>query len=284
MGTSRVVHDIVGAYDGILMDAYGVLVDKRGALPGAVAFVRRLLELDKPFLVLTNSASRLPETMAGELNARGLPIPAERILTSGLLLADYFREQGLTGAACLVLGPPESKEYVSRAGGRLVTPEHDMDAEVVVIADQKGFSCLDYMDLTLSLVLRRLDAGRTLHLLLCNPDLIYPVARGRYGFTAGALASMLAAVLRERYPALPETITPLGKPQAPIFEAARRRIGGGRLVMLGDQMATDILGANRCGIDSVLVGTGLAPAAKPTGDLRPTWYLPSLADVERAVS
>jgi HAD superfamily hydrolase (TIGR01450 family) len=270
--------DLVGAYDGFLLDAYGVLVDKTGALPGAAAFLRRLLDAGKPFLVLTNSASRQPETMAAEFAAFGISIPAERILTSGLLLSPYFREHGLAGADCLVLGPEESVDYARRAGGRVVAVSGGVDAEVVIIADQKGFPCLEVMNHTLSLVLRRLDAGLPMHLLLCNPDLIYPAAPGRYGFTAGGLAAMLRAVIGERYPELEDLIVPLGKPHAPMFEVARSRIGGNRPVMLGDQLATDILGANRSAIDSVLVGTGLARRGHAAvGDLRPSWYLPSLA-------
>lgn len=277
MGARISVDDILGAYDGVLLDAYGVLVDKTGALPGAADFVGRLLSADKPFLVLTNSASRLPATLAGELADWGLLIPDSRILTSGVLLVDWFRSAGLEGAGCLVLGTPESEEYVRRAGGRVLDGEGGADAEVVVIADQKGFPCIERMDLVLSLALSRLDAGRPLHLLLCNPDLIYPVGPDRYGFTAGGLAAMLEAVIRQRYPSLEAPLVRLGKPHPPIFDAARARLGGGRLVMLGDQLATDILGANRFGIDSVLVGTGLARAAPGEGEARPTWYLPSLA-------
>ena len=271
------MEEILDAYDGVLLDAYGVLVDKTGALPGAAELVGRLVAADKPFLVLTNSASRLPATLARELADRGLPIPASRILTSGVLLADWFRSQGLQGAGCLVLGTRESEEYVRRAGGRVLDGADRADAEVVVIADQKGFPCIERMDLVLSLVLSRLDAGRPVHLLLCNPDLIYPAGPDRYGFTAGALAAMLEAVVRQRYPTLKTPLVPLGKPHPPIFAAARARLGDGRLVMLGDQLATDILGANRCGIDSVLVGTGLARGAAAGGDARPTWFLPSLA-------
>lgn len=251
-----------------------MLVDKSGALPGAADFIRLLESSAKPYLVLTNSASRLPETLAAEIREAGVPIPPERILTSGQLLGDHFREHGLSGARCLVLGPADSVEYVRRAGGEPVPACPDADAEVVVLADQKGFACLPTMNLTLGLVLRRLDAGRPLHLILCNPDLIYPVAAGQYGFTAGGLAAMLEAVLRERYPDRPTPMVRLGKPHAPIFEAARRRVAG-RLVMLGDQLATDILGANRNGIDSILVGTGLA-RAPADGAIKPTWYLPSL--------
>ncbi|MEA3278227.1 MAG: HAD hydrolase-like protein [Pseudomonadota bacterium] len=274
----RSTEDLIGAYDGFLLDAYGVLVDKTGALSGAAVFLERLRTAGKPYLVLTNSASRLPETLAAEFAAAGLAIPAERILTSGLLLGSYFRGQGLNRADCLVLGPRESEIYVTRAGGQVLSPSEDLDAEVVVIADQKGFDCLELMNRTLSLVLRRLDAGKTMHLLLCNPDLIYPVGPGRYGFTAGGLAAMLGAVIRERYPELSDPIVPLGKPDAPMFEAARRRIGAERLVMLGDQLATDILGANRCGIDSVLVDSGLARKADCAAEkVRPTYYIPALS-------
>jgi ribonucleotide monophosphatase NagD (HAD superfamily) len=88
---------------------------------------------------------------------------------------------------------------------------------------------------------------------------------------------MLEAVIRQRYPSLEEPLVRLGKPYPPLFEAARERLGGGRLVMLGDQLATDILGANRCGIDSVLVGSGLCRGDKGEGEAHPTWYLSSLS-------
>lgn len=62
---------------------------------------------------------------------------------------------------------------------------------------------------------------------------------------------------------------------APIFEEAVRRIGSRRVAMVGDQLATDILGARRCGIDAVLVGTGLACAAAGADEV-PNFFLPSL--------
>lgn len=274
--TAESADRLVEGYDGVLLDAYGVLLDKSGAMPGAARFLSHLTGSGRPWLVLTNSASRLPETFAAELAEAGLPVPADRIQTSGMLLADWFAERGLQGARALVLGPEDSAEYVRRAGGRVTEAAARTDAEVLVIADQKGFDCLEAMDHALSMVLRRLDAGLPLHILLCNPDLIYPVAPGLYGFTAGGLAAMLEAVIRERYPDLRNPVVPLGKPHAPLFEAARRRLPG-RLLMIGDQLATDILGANRCGIDSALVGTGLCRGIDGNGSVHPTWFLPSLA-------
>jgi HAD superfamily hydrolase (TIGR01450 family) len=270
------VPDVIGAYDGLLLDAYGVLLDKTGPLPGAVAFVDQLEAAGKPYLILTNSASRLPDALAAEMGAMGFLTGAERILTSGALLGPFFREPGLQGAACVVLGTEESAEYVRRAGGQPVPWLGERDAEVVVVADQQGVT-MDVMDWTLTLTVRRLDAGRPVSVVLCNPDLIYPVAPGRYGFTAGGLAAMLEAVMRERYPGLAEPIVRLGKPYPPIFEEAKRRLGVDKLVMVGDQLATDILGASRFGIDSVLVSTGLSGNVEVAmNGPRPTWLLPSL--------
>lgn len=271
------VRHLLDAYEVLLLDAYGVLVDRSGPLPGAAALIDRLNTAAKPYYILTNSASRLPEAMAAEFQGLGLPIPAARIITSGLLLAPYFAEHDLAGRRCVVLGPEDSRRYVERAGGRVVALSPTAAAEVLVVADQKGFPMLDGMDQALSLILRRLDAAQPMHLILCNPDLIYPVAPGQYGFTAGGLALMIEGVLHERYPELRLGFARLGKPHGPIFAEAARRSGARRMVMIGDQLATDILGANRYGIDSALLAGGLARSGvASSGEAIPTYLLPSL--------
>ena len=263
-------------YDRFLLDAYGVLVDDQGPLPGAIDFIAELHQRDKPRLILTNSASRLPEGILSTLRDLGFALELEHILSSGMLLPDYFTEHGLVDAPCLVLGTQDSSEYVIQAGGRVLSLSEAMDAEVLVIADQAGFDCLEAMNRALNLIMQRFDSGRELALVLCNPDLIYPMGAGRFGFTAGGLAAMLEVLLKERYPARKDSFVRLGKPHAPIFHEALRRTGDGRAVMLGDQLATDILGAQRAGIDSVWVRTGLGIGNSGQSTIQPTWQLPNL--------
>lgn len=269
--------ELLERYDALLLDALGVLVDGSGPLPGAIEFIEALNDRGKPYLVLTNSASQLPETKAAAFRARGLPIADERILSSGMLLAPYFHKHGLAGSRAVVLGPADAVTFVERAGGEPLAPESAEDAEVVVVADQKGFSLLEGLDNTLGIILRRLDRGDPLHLLLCNPDVVYPKGEGSYGFTAGALAKMFDAILAERYSGPEVRFTPLGKPHRPIFEEAARRAGTGNLLMVGDQPATDILGAENFGIDSALVETGLFRGGLDADGPMPTYILPSLA-------
>lgn len=267
-------------YDAFLLDAYGVLVDKQRALPGAADLLHDLTRDEVPWLVVTNAASRLPETLSAEFAALGATVPPERILTSGALLADIEVAGSLLGLRAVVLGPDESAAYAERAGAKVVGLADDVEAEVIIVADQKGVRWPEHMNQTLSLLMRRLDAGQPPRLLLCNPDLIYPIGNAsgkQVGFTAGALAALIEAVLQEHWPDAELRFERLGKPSPAIFNAAVRKLGASRPVMLGDQLGTDIAGAAAAGIDSVLVSAGLAPApGSAASGVEPTWLLRSL--------
>lgn len=266
------VAQLLERYEGFLFDAYGVLVGDDAALPGAAETLARINAAGKPWFVLTNSASRLPETAARRYAGFGLVLPPERILTSGLLIEGFFREHGLRGARCRVLGTEDSRAYVARAGGEVVAGDFD----VLVVCDEKGFPFLETLDDVLTHLFARLDRGGPVTLVLPNPDLIYPTGQG-FGVTAGSIALMIEAALTLRYGPDAPRFLPLGKPQPGLFEEAARRAGTRRLVMLGDQLETDIAGAAAFGIDSVWVGTGVSARVKP--DLpRPTWRMASLAE------
>lgn len=278
---------LVDRYETLLLDAYGTLVDTTGALPGAAALVARMERIGKPYLVLTNDASKLPETAAARYREFGLPLPAERILSSGLLLDAHFSAHGLVGARCAVLGPPDAERHVQRAGGEVVPITASFD--VLVLADEKGFDFLPVMDAALSSLCAAIDAGRPLHLVAPNPDLLYPASAGRFGFAAGAMALMIEAALAARYPHRPlPSFVRLGKPHAAMFDAAVARLGTRSAVMIGDQLETDIRGAADYGLDTALVcggvslpgedGVGEATGSATRGrrTVRPTYLLRSL--------
>ncbi|RYF02763.1 MAG: hypothetical protein EOO77_32115 [Oxalobacteraceae bacterium] len=131
MQTTTVKH-ILDHYEAILIDAYGVLVDSSGALPGATAFVEALAQRRANYYILTNDASRLPENIARRFAGLGLPIDAARIITSGGLLTAYFAAHNLKGKRCIVLGNADAVAYAEQAGGQVVPASADSDAEVLV--------------------------------------------------------------------------------------------------------------------------------------------------------
>jgi HAD superfamily hydrolase (TIGR01459 family) len=273
---SITIDALVGRYDLLLFDAYGVLVHAGGAMPGARTLIEALNRSAKPYFVVTNDASKLPATASARYMRFGLAIPPERIVSSGELLQDYFASHRLSGASCAVLGTRDSVRYVELAGGRVVPPDGDFD--VLVIGDETGYPFLEAVDAALTALFHRLDAAQPVHLLVPNPDLIYPRGARSFGITAGSVALVLEAALQRRFgPGAPRFVR-LGKPEPDLYQAAVARAGGGRAVMIGDQLETDIAGAIAAGIDSALVTTGVsaAPDDLPP-ELRPTWQLASIA-------
>ena len=70
----------------------------------------------------------------------------------------------------------------------------------------------------------------------------------------------------------------IGKPEAAMYDAARDRLGPGRILAVGDRLEIDIAGARRAGIDSALVLTGGTTRTEAeAADPGPTYIADSLA-------
>ena len=273
------VDQLVERYDGLIFDAFGVLINSSGALPGAGRLIDRLNHIGKPYVIVTNDSSRLPATTASWYHDNGLNIDVSRILTSGRLLTPYFKKRGLKGARCVVLGTPDSAAYVELAGGEVIGIAPDAELDVLVIGDDEGYPFLPSIEAVLSAIIARLDEGHHVELIAPNPDLFYPKAQGRYAVASGGIALLIQSVLRERYPARTDIqFVHLGKPHRGVFEEGAQLLGTDNIAMVGDQLRTDIKGANDFGIDSVLIGTGLTKISDSSEfeRIRPTYLLRDL--------
>ena len=271
------IEELITRYPVLLLDAYGVLVNSSCAIPGAAGLIDELNRSRKSYYLLTNDASKLPQTAANRYQSYGLEITSDRIITSGGLLKNYFKTHNLSEARCAVLGPDDSAQYVSDAGGRVVSPANGFD--VVVIGDEAGFPFVETVDMVLTELFHKVQRRERFHLVLPNPDLIYPKAGRGFGITSGSIALIIEAALQLRYPGRPDLcFKRLGKPNAEIFQEALRRSGTKNMVMVGDQLETDIRGANTFGLDSVLVGTGITDST--TADIpdqpQPTYRMHSI--------
>ncbi|MFW7377627.1 MAG: HAD-IIA family hydrolase [Oligoflexus sp.] len=284
--TQRLQHfsEIEDRYEGFLFDAYGVLVDEQGPIPGAKRLIHRLHENARPFWILSNGSSRIEEDLLQHYQNLGFTLAIDQIISSGTLLRSYFATHSFQGRSVAVLGPGGSKQYVERAGGKLVDWLAGEPAELVVIANQTGYPLLEGIDRIISYCFSRLDQGLGLKVIITNPDLIYPKSAGEYGMTAGGVGLIVEESLVLRYgESVRQHFVRLGKPFAPIFDEAMRRAGSSSLLMIGDQLMTDIKGAKNYGLDSLLVGTGLTPVsyfASIPDDLQPTYTLDSFLNEE----
>lgn len=266
---------LLDRYDGFLLDAFGVLLDGRGILPGASALIGELVRRGKPYAIVSNDASRSRATFAGRFAASGLAVPADRIVSAGTLLPAYFAAH--RGARTCVLGTDDSCGFVEEGGGVVVDLREGMEIDALAICDDGGTPFLDGMELALSAVVRMVRAGRRPILVCPNPDLVYPRSPGEYGITAGAMAAVLETAFARLLPGADLGFEYLGKPLPHLMRAGVAHLGLSqeRVVMIGDQLETDVAAAVAAGIDVALLA-GVS-RWEGSGPFVPTYLLDAIA-------
>ncbi len=256
------IRQLAERYDTLLFDSYGVLVDEAYGLTGARELIDWLESTGKSYYIVTNDASRSIPSRAGKFIEQGVPVPEHRIINSGCLIPRFFRNNNLVGAPTVVFGSPDAYEHVAEGGADILPHAQLEDADVFVLADDAGYDWRTSMNDLVTTLNRKILAGESFKLLLPNPDIIYPSGERAYSFAAAALVDMLESALVRLFGDDPAyRFTRLGKPFAPIFDEAVRRSSesgaGASFVMIGDQLETDIAGANAYGIPSAIVTTGI---------------------------
>ncbi|GAA1948293.1 HAD-IIA family hydrolase [Microbacterium deminutum] len=254
--------------DVILADLDGVVYAGAGALPYAVESLTRARD-GRTLAYITNNASRTDASVAAHLCDLGLETEPEEVVTSPQAAMRLLVQRITPGATVLVVGGDGLVSEVEKAGFVVTRSADDAPAAVVQgFAPEVGWSQL--AEAAYALKVPEEEGG--IPWIATNTDWTIPQARG----IAPGNGTLVSAV----HTAIGRLATVAGKPEVPIFEEAVARFGARHPLFLGDRLDTDILGANRAGIPSAIVLTGIdrpkhvlaAPAgSQPTfilGDLR----------------
>ena len=254
------IEELLERYDTFLFDAYGVILTEKGLLPGIKSIVHRLRQKHKAVYIVSNGSSKSEDRVVDHYKTLGLEFERSEIITSGSLLAGFLIEQGLQHQPVVLIGPPEAASYIERAGCTVKDLADLENFDTIVVANQTGYPFLETMDRLLSHLFQCADMQKPCRLIVPNPDVFYPKSADLSGFTSGAVGMLIERALELRYfGRCSVTIEYLGKPFRPIFSEAEHRSGSprDRMLMVGDQIYTDITGARNFGIDSLLVATGM---------------------------
>jgi HAD superfamily hydrolase (TIGR01450 family) len=237
----------VSRYDHMLIDLDGCLWLGDEALPGATDAVAALRAAGRSVLFLTNDVRSAPEAFVRKLWRLGLQASLDEVLTVGAALQFRLAARNGHGAA-YVVGSQALVDHVADAGLRVVNgTRFAARADVVVVG---GHDALVFEELKLATqaVLRGAELiGATRDATIPMPDGLWP-----------GTGAVLAAI--ETAPGRRASLT-VGKPEPPMYEAARDRLGPGRVLAVGDRWEVDVAGARRAGMDSALVLTGATTRA-----------------------
>ena len=228
-------------HDVALLDLDGVVYVGASAVPGAVAAVDRVRAAGMRVGYVTNNAARPPRAVATQLRELGLSLDDADVVTSAQAAARLVAGRVPSGSPVLVVGGDGLVEALAEHGLHAVFRLDDEPAAVV-----QGFAPTVGWQL-LAEGAYAVAAG--LPWVASNLDLTIPTSRGR----APGNGTLVAAV-REATGTDPMVA---GKPEPALVEESVLRTDAKRPLMVGDRLDTDIEGARRAGIPSLLVLTGV---------------------------
>ncbi|MEV0850022.1 HAD-IIA family hydrolase [Streptomyces sp. NPDC049954] len=245
-----------------LTDMDGVLMHEGVPVPGADAFIKRLQETGRPFLVLTNNSMYTARDLHARLSRIGLDVPVRNIWTSALATAKFLDTQHPNGTA-FVIGEAGLTTALHDAGYILT----DSDPDFVILGETRTYSFE-----ALTKAIRLINNGA--RFIATNPDNTGPSPEGALPATGSVAALITKATGKEPYF--------VGKPNPLMMRTGLNAIGAHSesSAMIGDRMDTDVLAGLEAGMETFLVLTGLTTL----GDIdrypfRPTTVVDSIADL-----
>ena len=260
------IHDLRA----FIVDMDGVLWEGRRPMQGLVDFFQTLRERRIKFVLATNNASKTPEQYVSKLAGMGVAVARDEILTSAQAAALYLRQQSANGTKVFAIGEDGVRQALAETGFTL-TGLYEVDAQFVVCGMDRGLSWDKLATATLNV-----RAGA--RFIGTNPDVTFPTERGITHGNGAVLAAIQAAT----------GVAPIiiGKPEPIMYQLAMTRLGvaPAETAAIGDRLETDILGAVRARIRSVLVLSGVSSREQLAGlDYQPTWVMQDIREVTKAL-
>jgi glycerol 3-phosphatase-2 len=255
-------------HDLAMLDLDGVVYVGRDAVPGAPEHVAAARAAGLRVAFITNNAARPPAAVAEHLRELGVEAGEDDVVTSAQAASRLLADRLGAGGRVLVLGAAGLTDAVAAAGLAPVGVRDEADAVVTGYGPD-----VPWRDIMRAAV--RIRDG--LWWVASNTDLTIPTP---FGVAPGH--GVQVEMLR-RFTEVDPVVA--GKPARPLLDETVRRCGGERPLMVGDRLDTDIEGAQRAGIDSLLVMTGVTGlaelvAARPQE--RPTYVAADLSGLSQA--
>jgi len=249
----------------VLIDIDGVLTVSWNPLPGAVAALKRLRATAFPLALVTNTTSRTRASIASVLAEAGFPVTAGDILTAPVIAAAYLQDH-YPGARCLLLNSGDISQDL--AGLTLARESDPAPVDVVLL----GGAGPEFSYQALNQAFGHLQRGARL----------VAMHRGLYGRTEAGLQLDIGAFVAGLEQAAATQAEVVGKPAGAFFATALAHLhaAAAEALMVGDDIETDVLAAQRQGLTGVLVKTGkYLPRTHRSASGPPDHVLESFADL-----
>lgn len=261
IGPGGRLNSILDPYRAFAIDLDGVIWRGSRFIEGSPEALNVLIGRGLPLLLLTNNASYPASEVVARLKTVGVTLEPRNVLNTATVARKWLEQNGMSGKRAMVLAAPVVLAQLDGYIEAVPATRHS-GAELVLVGRDVSFD------------FARLDAASAAvregaMLVSMNRDTMMPVDDEIQPGTGAILAAIEAA-------AGAEAIV-LGKPELPMMQAAREILGDHKVLMIGDRVESDVVGAHSIGWDAALVLSGVS--ARSRNGEKPEFVAPSLADL-----
>jgi HAD superfamily hydrolase (TIGR01450 family) len=255
---------MIDKYDSFIFDLDGTIYRGEDIITGADLIINHLKEYGKKLNFISNKTTGTIKDYYTFLKSFGLNIEESEIINSTFVLKNYLCDNYLH-STFYAIGEEIFIKEISEAG--LNYSEDPSKIEILLVTLDRT---LNYKKLEIAA--NALEKGA--RFFAANIDDTCPVTGGEVldaGSTISALEKRTHRKLELNF----------GKPSKFMMDEVMKRLSSdkSKTLLIGDRLETDIAMGNKFGIDTALVSTGVKHYANGNSEVKPTYYLNSVADL-----
>jgi len=242
------IEEIIDDYDFFFIDLWGVIHNGKKIFINAIQVLKNL-KVNKKIVILISNAPRPSQTVKDFLNKMNFDFNLiDNLITSGDVTRDYLSQD--LNKKFFHLGPSKDQDIFNKKN---IYSKNISDCdEIVCTGLNNTFSDIKTYE---NILMQNIKYKKTM--ICANPDEV--VSRGtKLEYCAGKIAQV--------YNTLGGKVIYFGKPFESIYNYAVetiktqfkfKSIDKQKILAIGDNLKTDIKGANNFGIDSILILNGI---------------------------
>jgi phospholysine phosphohistidine inorganic pyrophosphate phosphatase len=250
-------------FKGLLIDLEGVVYEEGKPILGSVEFIQFLNKINFPYLFLTNTTTMPRKHIQKRLQGLGVSVDEKKILTPLIACNNYLLQKKVKRIALFC----DQSCYKDFQNFQL----DFQNPEAVIIGDlYKKFTWSKINEIFLLSL-------RAKHLLAFHKNKTGK-RNNQFGIDLGPFVAGLEYALDRKFELL-------GKPSKNFFKAGMSllKISSTQLLMVGDDVVVDILGAQKMQLQTCLVKTGKYNKQNLNGRIKPDILINRLSLLKKSL-
>ena len=228
---------------GLIIDLDGVIFQGDQSLGDIEAWFKKIQDANIGVVIASNNSSKTSDYVVSLLAKNGVRLESKQVITSSMVTLEYLNARYPRDATLYVIGSPVLKETLER-GGYTVINDRSCIADAVIVGIDKTLTYDKLKDASLHI-------REGAEFIATNDDRTVKSSEGLVP-AAGTIVAAIEAASSQK-------AVIMGKPYRPMFHVALQYLGleAKNVLVIGDQIETDISGAQDAGCWSALVLTGV---------------------------